>query len=693
MAERILQVDGTQDSSSDSETGVTGNPRTAAFDSMSNLLSTLNDNNSVSPNSLPFVVSQAPPTCLSPRIDCSWLTQNPEAWSWDKNEIIFTDFFSPKTQSIDFPTTLTCKPTDDGNSCESLGNLFTSSYQFDGYTTTSELTPCTNLETGYSDSSPLTILPPSNRYDCYSDINMNLIQETTVDMCKVASDFKEGQNSLEHPQSEVKTISAATESLRKNPEKSPKNSRNGKTPSTATISRKPVSLTLKQYLKDIGEIISVDLKNFNDHQMVVIEYRPVNSKTGPNKFLIKPLDKFLENWNMEEKRMNEELDGKNRKEQRTKFKGESKRFDSSTPLSSNNQLADEFNCSASELKENLLNFKSNLNNNTRVNKSKCDALSGRCTGAKGSPVKNCVSHKESDSGSHEIEKCTRKCTKAKYTRNKESNENKSTKSRCERLVVNNLSRPRGQVKKNESELNGGPEVGSDLSKTEMNVDVKLINEINSCFEDYFKSIVKINNTGVEKNTNNLLRSQKATAVENDGQVPNGPACDDTCKEKSSNFPKTFESENLNSLKFVAQLLSVFSNMSQTCEIPPLSITINIGNQHRTNSDSAPVQLNLQPTVKGKTEREIKPKSNKMKKSFKIQNVDGPADCSSSSEESIESPTEPHRKKPNRESKRDWHYKSLDVKLQKSVKKERKRKRSGVSNTDDEGTNTSVRRGK
>lgn len=766
MADKILQIDGAQDSSSDSDAEVAlkakaGNcvldrehnadlmrcHQSISNESLSNILSVLNDNSTAS---LPVIVSQTPPTFwsnFSPRMDCSWLPPSQETWSWDKNEVTFTDCFPSRSQAVglcDFPVAFASKPLEDVNFSESLGNLFASNQFFDNYNSVSTLSPCSNIESNYSNSS-LGIPTPSSRFDNYSDINMNLINETSHEIIQSFSDLKGSENQTTTQVKPVKgenTVSPAAnvEKKQKTINIKEKILNNAKEVNKKLISdvkqTKTVSLTLKQYLKDFGEIVNVDLKNFSDREMVVVEYKPLHVKSSRSKFLIKPLDKFLENWNIAEKKINDELkEGKKisnawqitmnqsvvesakkkmdteennlnllsvdsleskQKSDRlkaSKFKTVNNNvFKSKEITSENNEILKACNKKIQECAKDFTGEKLSI----KVKKSRIKNFEESITEEshyvkQAATANNITKNSENDPNANNPLLCRSKnfrknklngTTKAN---NKKYFKTRDGKNKSDRLSLNNLNENSVQGKKKEMNSRNKTlrnSAGTEGKINSSNIDFKLINQINSCFEDYFKNIVKVNNSCGENVNNFRQNSSEPLLKKNTDGYENHKTS--ASAQENSNFRKPCDSQSLESVKFVTQLLSIFSQMSKTCEIPPLSITINIGN--RSDSESVPVQLNLQNSVNEKVGKGLKGKHKKLKRKLIIPNVDGAAD-NSSSEDSLENFSDCHPKISKKKIKKDSYYKALNVVLQKSATKEkkeltRKRKLSSTSRMDD-----------
>lgn len=691
MASQVFQFDGAQDSSSESDfekglkmTSLQGVQLSASLSNgnESNILFSFNENDSP--------CSPLPNGC--PKIDSTWIGQ--DLWS-EKNEMSFLEYFPNKNQNF-----LSFSPNKNlvgsTNYSEFANNLFESNGVSEIYTSLSSVSPYSNLESIFVEPSTAIVDSQCNKIENYSSINTNPIQISTsaFENCCFNTHL---ENEIKRSATEC-TVEPACEVILGDQSKST---------SASFESVKRVPLTLKQYLRNFGELVSIDLKNFRGQEMVVVEYKPIPDMTGrrynKNKFLIQPLDKFLENWNLAEEKTNEDLTQKlyqsTEQEEEELFKQSHtveansvvnkffNKINNSRIVTDRPVVNEKLNAEGKEsLRERLpLFYHSNQNCGGREKKFKCrkrkkiDCDEFRCSVES---VVDKISCNNKTQRSSNILKCCK--PSSQNIIHKKLNENEKCK---------NISRIKGsketvvqesQLKQKKSWNYRNEKVCEELTE----VDLKLIKDLNSRFEDYFQNIVRIKGD-CKKKLGELLQKQMSNSQceINDFLVKNFEN-----KDIANDDKETHADSNIGSLKFVTQLLSTFSIMSRNPEMPPLSITINIGNSGELQS--IPVSLNLGCPLNKKKVKEIKCDGKSLKRKIRIQNLDGLVDSSSSDGDS-EKCSVKKDSSAQKKFKKEAHYKALKVvrnKRSSEKKVESKRKRKTLQNSeknncaDDEGEN-------
>lgn len=727
MADKILQLDGADDSLSGSDEDSTpGNCSKATEDAVDRMLSNQSpgmesmsnwSSNIMSllsePGGFPTPQSayQTPQTFWS-----SWSPRIPQTdtvWSQNHSD---NNWLLDCVSSDKTPNAFSTVPFNEERDSNDLYPLNSNQgeYFHGNYTPASTMSPMSNVGSVYAIPPPSAILTPASEMDCYSDVNLDSVsqisnspprQEETQKICVKSS-------SLESKVVTVQKKETIRNNLRENERKlinTLKNFRPGES------KNKKVSLTLKQYLKSCGDIVSVDFKNINGKEMVVIEYKPINSSPNKNKFLIKPLGKFLEEWEQAEKKVNESakirpklingftsekedssqlnailntlenkytgawLDKSKIKNIKNKFVVKSVEMlpDNPSPVINNKKIFKSENDDKYKVNENVI---SDGKIKMKLVKSPHRTVSDNCNdeGGGGDNNKKVHSRKSNLDREKRLKHKNELGNRSKGSRNLDVNENRLSYSKATSLnqIVNNKS---DCLKKYSSACDND----NTLARTKKNnkkvetkgpssVDLNLVRQINNSFEDYFRNMIKINHLTV-KNIKEEDNESSCLSSEDSEDEKVTEKSDNISKSKNDSFCENSNS-NLEPVKFVSQLLTAFSCLSNSNnKIPPVSITINFGNPTNSNSPSVPIQLNFQSG------------GNSSRTKSKIDNVDGPADSSSSENSDFEA--SPVVKTPSKKrTRKSATYKPLDVVVQKSPKlakrdsdESRSRKRKATKN--------------
>lgn len=607
MADKIMQLDGADDSSSDCEEDScrrteeavdrmlsNRSPGTESVSNWSgNIMSLLSESTGFPTPQTPY---QTPHTFWSDwtpsvrQTDSVWSPRNDRTDGWTESPL--PDSGKNQTENeYAFPFS------------DAYATPFSSNhgeYFHGNYTPTSTLSPTSNVGSVYTVPPPSAVLTPASETDNYSD-----------SVCDTASLISNSPSRQEEPRKNVEeTRDKLIETLKNFGQNE---------------SNKRVSLTLKEYVKSCGDVVSVDLKKLNNKEMVVIEYKPVTGNRNKSKFLIKPLDKFLLDWGNAEKRANEKI--------------QPKLINGFTEKRKENP--DQVNT--------ILNTLENKYTGNWLDKSKIETIKNKFVVKSVEMLPD--NSEEIASKSYEsfisdgkIKIKLKKPPEAvKKVPKSVEKQNKPIGSVSEiRVTENRLSYSKTEdkkISKNLKEFKNNLLLRSKANNTkkkEPAVDPNLITQINDDFEEYFQNVVK------------------KTRREDDDS--SSTSCEDSEEEsKDDSSYRDDSSTNFEPVKFVSQLLTAFSCLSNSnSKIPPLSITINLGTPAK-GSSPVPIQLNFQsnPNIR-----------QKKSKKTEIDNVDGPADDSSSSEESeVRSPVvrTPSKKRP----RKSGNYRPLDVVVKKS----------------------------
>lgn len=580
----------------------------------------------------------------SPKVNPSeaiWPQNNADSWTWDKSDSVLLDCLvkSGKSGEESFQP----QTGDAVNHPELYGFPSGQGEYFHGnYTPTSTMSPISNVGSVYNISPPSAILTPCSEMDSYSDVNLDSISQIS-NSPSPQEDLKPTDRTQVV---ETKTVTVPRADVCKSTLKSKqqdlidllrKFSESRKSPEQADSKVKMVAATLQQYIKTCGEIMNVDFKNLSGKEMIVIEYKPINCKSNQNKYLIKPLDKFLEDWNSMEKLNN----------------SQAKTEDAHWP-----RLINGFALAANNTEEEkqlsaILNTLENKYTGNWLDESKIKSIKNKFVvkSIEMLPDSECVTGKMVKNDADKTYKVNKNVISDGKIKMRLIKDRKLKNERTENMSLR--SEEPGRTNLCQKRQNDAEKVSklsfADCGRTEQkekcksNNDNDLIDQINKSFEDYFKSIVKVN---VSSAKNEILEAEEETSSGEDEPES------ETESEKTS----------ASALKFITQLLSMLASLSHSSEVPPLSMTINFGNGKIAPS----VQFNLQPG------RNV-PYRKRRSKKLTINNFDGPAD-SSSSEDSVEGKSTPRT--PSKKRLKKDIYRPLNVVLQKSPGSglsERKRK--------------------
>ncbi|KAL0276324.1 UNVERIFIED_CONTAM: hypothetical protein PYX00_003917 [Menopon gallinae] len=665
MADKIMQLDGADDISSldsdeenrrsighpqflnkadDAVSRIleSSNPGSESISNWSNNIMSILTDSSGFPGQQVYQTSQNFWSNWSPKMnppETIWTQNNADAWTWDRNDSALLDCLVKTGKSGE--ESFQPQSGDTVNAAELYG--FPSGEYFHGnYTPTSTMSPISNVGSAYNISPPSAILTPCSEMDSYSDVNLDSISQISN-----SPSPQEDLKSIDRPQVvESKTVTVpraadVSKSVLKTSQKDLLDllrnfSESRKSPEQADGRVKMVAATLQQYIKTCGEIMNVDFKNISGKEMIVIEYKPVNSKSNQNKYLIKPLDKFLEDWNSMEKLNN----------------SQAKAEDTQWP-----RLINGFSVAAKNTEEEkqlsaILNTLENKYTGNWLDESKIKSIKNKfiVKSIEMLPDSECVTGKVVKSDADKLYKVNENVISDGKIKMRLIKDRKLKNERTGNVSgkVDEPGRPNlCQKRQNESEKVSKLSF-ADCGRTQQKEKCKndndkdLIDQINRSFEDYFKSIVKVN---VSSAKNEVVEEEESTSGEDEPES-------ETESEKSS----------ANAIKFITQLLSMLASLSHSSEVPPLSMTINFGN----GKISPSVQFNLQP---GNV-----PHRKRRSKKLTINNFDGPAD-SSSSEDSVEGKPTP-RTPSKKRLRKDVAYRPLNVVIQKTPAtglSERKRK--------------------